>query len=178
MCEIWKDIKGYEGLYQVSNQGRIKSFPRKVNFGRSWRMTKEKFLSPALDSNNYPFVTLSVTQKHFHLSIHRAVAEAFLDNPKELREVNHINGCKIDNYVENLEWISSSDNKYHALDNDLKAHGQDCSFSKLTNEDVFKIKSLRNTMSQLAIAKQFNISQAQVCRIQTGKEWKQLNRNV
>ena len=110
MSEVWKDIAGYEGIYQVSNKGRIKSLQRKV-----WNYTKaEKILKPHHKPNGYLQVGLRKDgggDKHAY--VHRIVAQAFLPNPDGLPEVNHIDFDKTNNCVENLEWVSDRDNKRH-----------------------------------------------------------------
>ena len=98
--EIWKDIKDYEGLYQVSNLGRVKS----LKYG------KEKILKSCKLNNGYLIVNLHKEGKQKHYYIHRLVATAFIPNPDNLSQVNHINEDKTDNRVENLEWC---DNKYN-----------------------------------------------------------------
>ena len=94
--EIWKDILGYEGLYQVSNFGRVKS----IKFG------KERLLRPQLIKNGYLCINLYKNNKCKRYLIHRLVAEHFLDNPNNLSEVNHKSEDKTDNSVSNLEWCT------------------------------------------------------------------------
>ena len=102
MEEIWKDIKGFEGLYQVSNLGQIKSFPRKGSRGGIMVGTKHP--------KGYRYVTLRKDGKQYSLKVHRLVAETFIPNPDNLPEVNHKNEDKSDNSVENLEWCSTQYN--------------------------------------------------------------------
>lgn len=102
MEEIWKDIEGFEGLYQVSNLGNVKSLPRNT--------TKGKLLKPAKTRNGYLQVVLSKNGEAKRFYIHRLVAEAFLPNEDELPEVDHINSDKTDNRVANLQWISRVEN--------------------------------------------------------------------
>lgn len=101
--EIWKDIEGYEGLYQVSNLGRVKS----LKFG------KEKILKPCIAGKGYLQVMLvkNGTRKHYY--VHRLVGVAFIPNPDNLPEVNHISEDKLDCAATNLEWISHIDNVRH-----------------------------------------------------------------
>ena len=100
--EIWKDVIGYEGYYQVSNLGRVK----RVN-GK-----KEHILNGGLGT--YIGVSLCIDGKVKQYGVHRLVAQAFIPNPENKPQVNHINGDKYDNRVENLEWTSASENSLHA----------------------------------------------------------------
>ena len=108
--EEWKDIQGYEGRYQISNLGRVKSLNRKDRLGRN---VDEKILKQHTDTNGYKSVMLSKNNDKKRHRIHRLVAEAFIPNPDDLPEVNH----KIDDFehrgdnrVENLEWCTSKYN--------------------------------------------------------------------
>lgn len=109
MCnEIWKDIEGYEGLYQVSNLGRVKNLERYVNSRSGKRKSKEKILKQS--RNRYMYVVLSKNSKRNCFTVHRLVAKAFLPNPNNLPQIDHINTDKTDNRVENLRWVTHSEN--------------------------------------------------------------------
>lgn len=103
MNEVWKPIDGFDG-YKVSNLGRV------------WSDKTGRFLSANIRSRTAPYleVQLCIKQKHKHKSIHRLVAEAFIDNPEGKEQVNHIDGDKQNNRVDNLEWVTCSENAIHA----------------------------------------------------------------
>lgn len=115
MKEIWKDIKGYEGKYMVSNQGRVMSLGRDVMFGGHLRHIEPKILKPNKYPIGYLYVIFFPNNKAKIKKIHRLVAEAFIPNPENKPCVNHINGRKDDNRVENLEWCSYSENTQHSM---------------------------------------------------------------
>ena len=114
--EIWKDIKDYEGLYQVSNWGRVKS----LGNGNS-NNSKERILKLYIERCGYLNVFLSKNGKRKMCSVHRLVAETFLENPENLPEVNHIDEDKTNNRVENLEWKTHRDNLNHGTHNERVA---------------------------------------------------------
>lgn len=110
---LWKDIAGYEGLYQVSDDGRIKSLPRMKCNGRGSFLTKEKILRPGKrgkDGLLYEFVALSDGKHTVIHSVHRLVASAFLENPCDCPEVNHKDENPLNNHVTNLEWCTHAYN--------------------------------------------------------------------
>lgn len=119
MEEEWRDIAGYEGLYQISNLGRVKSLKREVNIkllnvGWAKREVPELIRKQIIYKNGYAGVQLH-KQQRLHLSlIHRLVAKAFIPNPDNKPEVNHKNGNKLDNRVENLEWVTRAENDKHS----------------------------------------------------------------
>lgn len=100
MREIWKDVVGYEGYYQISNLGNV--------------MRNKKQLKKIVDKNGYVFVRLYKNGKQKHFSVHRLVAVAFIPNPQNLPEVNHIDANKENNFVNNLEWCTHTENMVHA----------------------------------------------------------------
>ena len=116
--EIWKDIKGYEGYYQVSNFGRVKSIERKVNKWDGIRTINERILKQNLSHNGYYFVSLSKNGKRRTYRVNRLVAEAFIPNPDNLPQVNHKEENKLNNNVENLEWCTSKYNNNYGTHND------------------------------------------------------------
>lgn len=121
--EIWKDVIDYEGLYQVSNLGRVKSLDMKLTYkrhnGNTFRTRKGKILSTAKMRNGYLRVEMSKNANHKLNLVHRLVAQAFIPNPNNYEQVNHKDGNKENNNVSNLEWCSCEDNMKHAWENKL-----------------------------------------------------------
>lgn len=106
MEEIWKDIKGYEGFYQVSNLGRVKSFDRIVKSRFKTRVQKGIYLKTTDIGGGYLRCTLMVDKKKKQFFIHRLVAGAFIPNPENKPEIHHINHNPSDNCVDNLMWVT------------------------------------------------------------------------
>lgn len=168
--ETYKDIKGYEGLYQVSNLGNVKSLRRNI------------IKKPSINSRGYISINLSVNKVIKSMTIHRLVALHFISNPENKREVNHKNGIKTDNKVENLEWTTSSENVQHGYDSGLIIRfgkkGADNPRSRpifqltLSGEFVAKFASAKEAARILG-AYQGNISQCCNGKIKTafGFKW-------
>ncbi|HFJ9472606.1 TPA: NUMOD4 domain-containing protein [Bacillus paranthracis] len=168
MSEIWKDIEGYEGLYQVSNLGSIKSMPNR-------KYKSERIKSLVVSTKGYVRVCLSKNGKAKTLLVHRVVAKAFINNPDNKAQVNHINGIKTDNRKDNLEWVSLQDNNKHAHKNGLIADnsGSKNGLSKLTEENVIEIRRLYSNgdISQSKLAKRYGVAQSLINRIIVRKLW-------
>lgn len=117
--EEWKPVVGYEGLYEVSSMGRVKSLKRTIT-GKDGitREIKERILKPGIAENWYPTVNLSKNGNVVTFRVHRLVATAFIPNPKNLSDVNHKDEDKTNNSVDNLEWMSHKDNSNYGTRNE------------------------------------------------------------
>lgn len=113
--EIWKEIPGYKGLYEVSNYGQIKSIERLEKCGNKTRIRKARILKQSL-RRGYLFVSLCKNGRKENVVIHRIVSLLFIPNPNNMSEVDHIDGNKINNKVSNLRWVTAKQNS-----NNLKA---------------------------------------------------------
>lgn len=184
LLEIWKDIEGYEGLYQVSNLGRVKSLERTiVRSDGQKRFLPEKILSCSLDDRGYVRAKMCRNNKHISKRVHRLVAETFIDNPDNKIEVNHKDGIKTNNKISNLEWATGYENLKHAHRNKLILpppikYGSDNHQAKLTERQIIQIdKLLRDgKVSQSDIAKKYNVSKALITGIKKGKRWGHLTK--
>lgn len=119
---IWKPIKGFEDSYEVSNTGEVRSRSRKIFNGWSYFTSKPKLLKPNTLAKGYYQVTLYLKKKRICKQVHRLVAEAFIENPMpyKFNQVNHKDGNKQNNTVDNLEWCDNSLNQIHAWKNGLQ----------------------------------------------------------
>lgn len=175
--EIWKDIKGFEGLYQVSNLGRVKSF-------WAWRGANQRILNPYTDRGGYLWLSFSKNKKSYFQLIHRLVANAFIPNPKNKRTVNHKNGDKTDNRVENLEWCTQSENNFHAYKNGLQTPGKLVKDqlgeknlqAKLTKKQVLEIRKKHSLgiYTQKEIGEQYGVGISCINAIIKNRSWRHI----
>jgi DNA-binding NarL/FixJ family response regulator len=164
MEEIWKDVPGWEGIYQISNLSRI----------RCIRVTYFE----GDDFGDCIRVTLSDNERKERHPIHRLVAQAFIGIPAENLVVNHKDGNKRNNRVDNLEWVTQSENMKHALRTGLKKilRGEEIN-KKLTTANVIQILELiKNGISNMDIATQFNVSHTMISQIRNNHVWKHIER--
>ena len=165
--EYWNDIEGYPN-YAVSNLGRVRS-------------KKTGKLLKSYQTKGYLRVSLYNDAGRKCKLVHRLVAEAFIPNPQNKSDVNHINGCKTDANACNLEWATASENMSHAHSNRLRpvlnTQGEKNGFAKLTEAQVIEIKQLLadGKSTQKTIGSQFNISKSTVKDIKSGRRWSYLN---
>lgn len=171
----WRDIDGYEGFYQVSNTGLVRSIPKAYTGPKnSLRYTKGGILKGKENSTGYLRVHL-YNKEHVgkDFFVHRLVANAFLPNPNNLPCVNHKNSIRKDNAQDNLEWCTNSENQIHAHEIGFQLIGGNKPASKLTANDVIKIKQMLITKKSYAkIAKIFNVSSQVIFQINNGLTWK------
>lgn len=175
MSEIWKDIIGYEGMYQISNLGRVKSLSRVIQKkSGSTGISKEKIMASA-DNQGYRIIYLHKDAQKEKFTIHRLVATAFICNTENKTDINHINGIKSDNSIYNLEWVTKSENTLHAYRTGLKKSlkGSDNPMSKLTEVNVIDIKfKYRNGgHSYRTLSVLYNVDKALIARIIKGISW-------
>lgn len=165
MSEIYKDIAGFED-YQVSNFGNVKSKQKRRKGKSCYYISKEKPIKLNLKKSGYFEVVLTNESLKKTFSVHRLVAIAFIPNPDNKPQVNHINGIKNDNRIENLEWVTASENIIHAVDNGLTNKNR---FAKLTAKEVLEIRNLKNKNTE--IAKVYNVTRETISLIKNRKTW-------
>ena len=159
--EIWKDIEGYEGLYQVSNMGRVKSL----------HFNKEKIIKPIKDKKGYLRISLSKNGKSKCFSIHRLVAKAFVDGYEEGLDVNHINEIKTDNRAKNLEWCTKEYNcNYGTRNNRIKIKNLNSNGKKIRCIELDKVF---NSIAEAG--RYFKCSSATICYCLRGKNETAMN---
>jgi len=161
--EVWVDIPSLVGLYQVSNFSRIKYLDKKWNCGDK---IKKQFVSP------YGYVVVQITKNNITRQrfVHRLVAESFIPNPENKPTVNHKNGVKTDNRIENLEWCTQRENNIHALKIGLKSNsGENHPMTKLKNDDILYIRNSKLEVMELSV--KFNLSKQQIKKIKNKKAW-------
>ena len=168
MIEIWKDIKGVEGKYEISSLGRVMSIKRKGTRGGILNIHKS--------INGYLRVCLWIDDGVKTLSLSRLIAQAFIPNPENKPEVNHINGIKTDNRIENLEWCTRDENQKHAYKIGLRSHYGESNPNRKLNEQQVKI--IRDEISYGAspqqLALRFNVTTTSIGQIKNRKTWKHI----
>ena len=158
--EEWKDIEGYNGDYQVSTFGRVKSF----------KQGKTMIRKPQL-RRGYLGVNLFIDGKMKEIGVHVLVAQAFIPNPEQKPEVNHIVGCKFNCHVSNLEWATSSENKRHAVKTGLMKTGEDHHGAKVKNTDAVYIRDNPDNLSPKELAEKFALTSVEINNIQRGDSY-------
>lgn len=126
--EIWKPVKGYEGLYEVSNLGNVRSLDRHLMLGNHYCLLKGKPIKPYLTPKGYLMADLCKNSQRTHYLVHRLVANAFIPNPNNLPCIDHINTIKTDNRVENLRWCTNKENSNNPLTREhinIKSHSKE-----------------------------------------------------
>jgi len=161
--ENWKFIKNYENRYMISDLGNIKSL-------KKLHRNSDKILKPILQGGGYLAIDLGNGIKIKRFLIHRLVAENFLNNEYNKKQVNHINGIKTDNKLSNLEWVTASENQKHAIKTGLKSSkGEKNSQCKIKTADILNI--LNDKRKYKLISEQYKISISTISDIKRGYSW-------
>ena len=175
MIEQWLPVAGYEGAYEVSNLGRLKSCARtRKTKGNGTARLKEKIRTPGIKREGYAFFCLYKDSKYKASYLHRLVASAFIENPLSHPQVNHIDGDKLNNRAENLEWVTASENCQHAIDSVLyvQAKGESAGSAVLTESDVLKIREMAlSGIMHKDIAELFPVGRKAVTKIVNRQRW-------
>jgi hypothetical protein len=171
--EEWRAVPGYEGFYDVSSEGRVRSLPRVVRSGRGWTTTIHDKILRERRTNGYVGVNLCRDGQRTMTAVHRVVGFAFLGLTASM-QVNHLNGVKTDNRVENLEVVTSQENIAHACRTGLRdLRGTKNHKARLSAADVLTIRArLANGESQSAIARDYPVKVACIAKIERGTIWR------
>ncbi len=174
MNELWQPVPGWEGLYEASDQGRIKSLDRPVRcMGGKFRTYPGSVLKTVSDKDGYQAVTLSKENRRTSRSVHRLVLETFVGPRPEGTECCHLNGLRGDNRRQNLKWDTHTNNCADKVEHGTAQRGEMNPASKLTEADVREIKQLlKQGMTQKIIALKFDVTKEAISLIHCGKNWK------
>jgi hypothetical protein len=181
LIEKWVGIKGFETLFMVSSCGRVKALPRKIrtrsNGNGNPYLKKEHLMKGSLTRKGYRYVTLRKNNQPLLKYVHRLVAEAFIPNPDNLASVNHIDGNKENNNVNNLEWMSLRDNSLDGIKKGLiKVTGEHKGTAKLNIEEVKNMRKLYRTgLKPKAISQRFNVTENCAYHVVTRRTWRHIN---
>lgn len=168
--EVWKPVKDYEGLYEVSNLGRVRSLDRKVRGGV--RVYKGKIRRLMRNWDGYLRVALTKDGNAKVFFVHRLVSMAFIPNPEGKSQVNHIDGVKSNNVLENLEWVSASENGLHAYATGLSKISEE-SKSRRIKAWSKRVRCIDdgNTFDQIKMAAEYyGLSASGICHTLSGKQ--------
>lgn len=187
--EEWKPVKGYEGFYEVSNMGRVRSLDRVKSWYKGSTLcevrSKGRVLKQVAHNNKFKYLVVNLSQqkeatekrKQKVFYVHRLVAEAFIPNPEDKGDVNHIDGNTHNNRVDNLEWTTRKENIAHAFRTGLtKNYGSNHVFAKLSEDQVKEIRKSyqrgKYGSGSCVLAKKYGVSPSTIKNIVRGASWK------
>jgi len=187
MNNIWEPVYEYEGLYEVSRFGDVigidRTVIRKTTLKNGLYVEQElkikgRILKPDISNQGYYMVSLFKNGKSTRFYVHRLVGVAFVDNPNNLPQINHLDSDRLNNFYQNLEWSTQKQNMQHCVK--MGRHkpsyckGEQCGNSKLTEKQVLEMRSLHYKVSYRNLAKMFGVSDVTVHRILKRRIWKHI----
>lgn len=177
MVELWKNVIGFGNAYSVSNFGNVmRTSPRQSRHRKidPWKNFSPRKIGVYINRGGYHQVRIWPSGAQRTVSVHRLVALAFIENPNNFSDVNHKDGNKTNNMVENLEWISRSGNVLHAISTGLQKInvGEKHGNSKLTNSAVFDIRS--SNLTPKLLAAKYNVDITLIYLVKNRKIWKHI----
>lgn len=178
MEEIWRDISGFKGLYEISNYGRVRSLRKKIKWKGTLRTMPERILK-LRHAGKYYRIVLYKNGKREDLSLGRLVAKTFVPNPENKPEVNHEDRDTSNNRADNLTWMTPSENVQHSFRVGTRKmiQGEEHRWSKLTNKEVVKIRKLKEENPKLSYAelgRRYDVTPEAISRIVKHVSWKHI----
>jgi NUMOD4 motif/HNH endonuclease len=178
--EIWKDISGFEGIYQVSNLGRVRSLDRRIQYVYKNKFTGEqkdvsifkkgRVLRPGPNDSGH--LTVVLGRRHGSRQVHDLVLREFVGPPPDGHESLHGDGDPTNNRLSNLRWGTRSENLHDAVKHGAKKVAEEHRGAKLKNSDIPVIRSLFGSISYAEIGRRYSVSEATIRQIKDGKSWK------
>ena len=168
--ETWKDVVGFEGLYKISDRGRVLSLANSRSY---YKKRKNIILKPRLDRYGYFIAILYKNKKPYWRTVHRLVMDTFILNTLGKPQINHIDGNRRNNQVINLEWCTGSENKQHSYNIGISdAKGEKNGRAKLTTENVVCIREqFKNGQKRKKLAEIYCVGQSNINKITNYKRW-------
>jgi hypothetical protein len=170
LAEEWRDVAGFEGFYQVSNLGRVRSLSRTIrsSYGKT-RTHAGRVMTSVVDKDRYPRVIFRIDGKHYTRKVHRLVCEAF-NGPSDILhpEVDHLDGDRTNACASNLRWVSHGENMVtRAFDSRGEKNGS----ARLTAADVIAIRKCRGAQSAKNLAQQYGVSNHAIYDVWSKRRW-------
>lgn len=173
--EVWRDIHGFEGLFSISNKGRVKSMHHSYLKNGKIRTKFEKILTQKI--NDYYVVNVTHKSKSRTITVHRELAKCFIPNPDNKPCVNHIDGNKLNNSIENLEWVTYKENTIHGIQNGLiKVSGDNCHWAKLSQVEVIEI--YKSKESAKLLSEKYSVNTKTIYSIRKKRNWRQVINSI
>lgn len=171
--EVWADIEGYEGRYQVSTYGRVSSLFVRDKWGNETRRSERLILKAYMD--RYMLIVLTVNGKRRTHSVHTLVGSAFVPGKAKGLHCAHIDGVKAHNFASNLAWVTPKENEAHKVIHGTKAQGETQGIAKLTTESVREIRKTYKRGMATMLAEKFGVSTSAVINVAHGRGWRHVN---